>query len=88
MIIRQISFMGPSPYDPSVFCSPDTAIPCASFRYTACVGAKTACYTFRGAGRFFRKAVGSPAPVMDLLDLGPDFIEMSPDTVDTKAQCF
>jgi hypothetical protein len=87
MIIRQISFMGSSPQDTSVFRSPETAIPCASFRYTACVGAKTACYTFRRAGRFFRKAVGSPAAVMDLLDLGPYFIEMSPYTVAAKAQC-
>ena len=80
--------MGPSPYDPSVFRSPETAIPCASFRYTACVGAKTACYTFWCTGRFLWKTVGTAAAVMHLLDLGPYFLKMGPYTVAAKAQCF
>ena len=37
------------------------------------------------SGRVCRKTIGLPAAIVNLLDLGPDFLEMTPDAVTTEA---
>jgi hypothetical protein len=79
--------MRPSSTDQAVFYSSQTAVSCASFRYAAFPNTQRTGFTFRHTGRVLRETIGPSAFLMYMLDLRPDLIKMTPDTIGTKTDC-
>jgi len=63
----------------------ETAKAHTGFRDSAKVKAERTIHTALCSGRVRRQTIWSPAAIVNLLDLWPDFLEMAPDTVTTEA---
>lgn len=85
VIVRQIPLMGP-PAENSAVLNPSKPTKAhATFRDFTIMDTQAAGYAVYCMGRIIRKTICSTAPIMNGLDLWPNFGEMLPDTMAAKA---